>query len=145
MTAIQMDIKIQGLSVKKLQEILQRSQVGREEILHYMLETIATPRATLSEYAPLLLQFAVKPEQVREVIGPGGSVIQEIIRQTGVKIDLEDDGSGVITAKDQEAGQRAMQMIKDVVRSPSVGDQVDGKISRVETYGVFVDLGKKKV
>lgn len=119
-----MDIKIQGLSVKKLQEILHRSQTGREEILQYMLQTIASPRAALSEYAPLLLQFAVKPEQVREVIGPGGSVIQEIIRQTGVKIDLEDDGSGVITAKDQEAGQRAMQMIKDVVWSPGIGDVV---------------------
>lgn len=109
-----------------------------------MLQTIATPRDSLSKYAPLLLQFKVKPEQVREVIGPGGSVIQEIVRVTGVKIDLEDDGSGVITAKDQEAGQRALQMVKDVVWSPSVGDQVVGKITRVEAYGVFVDLGRKK-
>lgn len=144
MTAIQMDIKIKGLSVEKLQEILQRSQTGREAILQYMVQTIAAPRPSLSQYAPLLLQFAVKPEQVREVIGPGGSVIQEIIRQTGVKIDLEDDGSGVITAKDQEAGQRALQMIKEVVWTPGIGDQVTGKITRVEAYGVFVDLGKKK-
>lgn len=93
MTAIQMDIKLKGISVKKLQEILVRSQTGREEILQYMLQTIAEPRKELSQYAPLLLQFNVKPEQVREVIGPGGSVIQEIVRQTGVKIDLQDDGS----------------------------------------------------
>lgn len=91
MTAIQMDIKLKGISVAKLQEILARSQTGRETILQYMLQTIDKPRESLSQYAPLLLQFAVKPEQVREVIGPGGSVIQEIIRVTGVKIDLEDD------------------------------------------------------
>lgn len=71
MTAIQMDIKLQGISVKKLQEILVRSQTGREEILQYMLQTITEPRKELSQYAPLLLQFNVKPEQVREVIGPG--------------------------------------------------------------------------
>ncbi|MDP2670429.1 MAG: KH domain-containing protein [bacterium] len=92
-----------------------------------------------------MIQFKVKPEQVREVIGPGGSVIQEIIRQTGVNIDLKDDGSGVITAKSQDAGEKAMQMVKEVVRSPSIGDEIVGKITRVEAYGVFVDLGRKKV
>ncbi len=144
MTAIQMDIKIQGLTVAKIKEILVRAQTGRAEILDFMLQTIDKPSETLSPYAPLLLQFAVKPEQVREVIGPGGSVIQEIIRITGVKIDLNDDGTGVITAKEQEAGNRAMQMIKDVVRSPKPGDKVTGKITRVEKYGVFVELSKKK-
>jgi len=110
-----------------------------------MLQTIDKPRDHLSSYAPLLIQFKVKPEQVREVIGPGGSVIQEIIRQTGVNIDLKDDGSGVITAKSQDAGEKAMQMVKEVVRSPSIGDEIVGKITRVEAYGVFVDLGRKKV
>ena len=89
-----------------------------------MLQTIDVPRSSLSQYAPLLLQFAVKPEQVREVVGPGGSVIQEIVRQTEVKIDIEDDGTGVITAKDHLSGQRALQMIKDAIWSPSVGDEV---------------------
>jgi polyribonucleotide nucleotidyltransferase len=144
MTAIQMDIKLKWISVSKLQEILIRSQTWREIILQYMLQTIDKPRESLSQYAPLLLQFAVKPEQVREVIGPGGSVIQEIVRQTGVKIDLEDDGTGVITAVDQAAWQRAMQMIREVVWSPSQWDVITGKITRVEQYGVFVDLGKKK-
>jgi polyribonucleotide nucleotidyltransferase len=102
MTAIQMDIKIKGLSVEKIKETIQKAQIGRTHILNFMLETIAAPQASLSSYAPALLQFAVKPEQVREVIGPGGSVIQEIIRTTGVKIDIEDDGRGVITSKDQE-------------------------------------------
>ncbi len=144
MTAIQMDIKLKWISVSKLQEILVRSQTWREIILQYMLQTIDKPRESLSQYAPLLLQFAVKPEQVREVIGPGGSVIQEIVRQTGVKIDLEDDWTGVITAVDQAAWQRALQMIRDVTWSPSTGDLVTGKITRVEQYGVFVDLWKKK-
>lgn len=144
MTAIQMDIKVQGITVEKIYEIIDRANKGREDILQFMLQTIASPRPSLSPHAPLLMKFAVKPEQVREVIGPGGSVIQEIIRQTGVKIDLEDDGSGIITAKTQEAGQRALQMIKDVVWTPGVWDVVQGKISRVEAYGVFVDLGKKK-
>ena len=93
MTAIQMDIKIKGLAVTKISEILEKAAIGRTQILDFMLLTISSPRPSLSPYAPALIQFSVKPEQVREVIGPGGSVIQEIIRVTGVKIDIEDDGT----------------------------------------------------
>lgn len=145
MTAIQMDTKLQGLGVAKLQEMLDRAQEGRTDILAFMKQTIAEPRTDISPYAPYLLSFKVEPEQVREIIGKGGSTIQEIIRETGVKLDLEDDGSGVITAENQAAAKVAMEWIDKILRTPQVGDKIKGKITRVEKYGVFVDLGSKKI
>ena len=144
MTAIQMDTKLQGLSVAKLEEMLDRAQAGRTEILAFMLQTISTPKSELSPYAPYIMSFKVKPDQIREIIGPGGSVIQEIVRQTEAKIDLEDDGSGTITGKNKEQAEKAMAMIKAIIRVPQKGDQIEGKVTRVEKYGVFVDLGNKK-
>lgn len=144
MTAIQMDIKLHGISAPLLAEITDRANVGRSAMLAFMMQTISEPRPNISPYAPYLMTFEVKPEQVREVIGPGGSVIQEIIRQTNVKIDLEDDGKGVITAKNQAAAEEARKLIQGAVRVPKRGDVIKGTIVRVEKYGVFVDLGKKK-
>lgn len=144
MTAIQMDIKLHGLHSDLLQTIVDRAQVGRTSILEFMMQTITTPKWSISPYAPFLMKFSVKPEQVREVIGPGGSVITEIVRLTNVKIDLEDDGTGVITAKNEAAAQEAFKLIQGAIRSPKRGDVITGTIMRVEKYGVFVDLGKKK-
>lgn len=145
MTAIQMDTKLQGLGVAKLQEMLDRAQAGRTEILAFMNQTISTPAKTISEFAPYLLKFKVKPEQVRDIIGKGGATIQEIVRETGVKLDLEDDGSGVITGENQTQAESAKVWIDKILRSPEKGDKMENcKITRVEKYGVFVDLGNKK-
>ncbi len=92
MTAIQMDTKLKGTKVDLLIEMIDHAQAGRTQILAHMLKTISEPRGKLSPYAPALLQFEVKPDEVRAVIGPGGSVIQEIVRQTGANIDIEDSG-----------------------------------------------------
>jgi len=144
MTAIQMDTKLQGLGVAKLQEMLDRAQEGRTEILAFMNETVSEANETISPYAPFLLKFKVAPEQVREIIGKGGSTIQEIVRETGAKIDLEDDGSGVIAGENQAAAEAAKAWIDRILRVPQKGDKMTGKITRVEKYGVFVDIGNKK-
>lgn len=144
MTAIQMDTKLQGLGVTKLNEMIDKANEGREAILQYMLGIIDKPRDSVADSAPSLLKFKVKPEEVRSVIGPGGSVIQEIVRETGVKIDIEDDGAGVITGDNQLSAQKALDMIKAIVRKPTIGDTFEGKVTRTEKYGVFVDIGNGK-
>lgn len=145
MTAIQMDIKIHGITVAKIHEIIDRAQAGRSRILAHMMQTIDTPRAQLSQYAPCIHSFKVAPEQVRDIIGPGGSIIQDIIRQSnGVSIDIEDDGSGFITGKVRADVETAMQMIEQITWKPAVWYTCSGKITRVEKYGAFVDIGGKK-
>jgi polyribonucleotide nucleotidyltransferase len=143
-TAIQMDIKLAWIDVDLLTEIVDHSQRWREAILQFMLQTLPTPRDTLSPHAPLLISFQVKPEQIREIIGKWWETIQEITRITDVKIDLEDDGRGVITAKKKENWELAYKMIQDIVWTPSAGMKLNGTIVRTEKYGVFVDLWKKK-
>lgn len=145
MTAIQMDTKLTGVSVAKLEEMLDKAQAWRSAILEYMLQTIDTPRKTLKDNAPALLQFSVKPKQVREIIWPGWSTIQNIIQETDVKIDLEDDGSWVITATDQASAKKALEMVKAVIWSPEIWETIDGKITRVEPYWVFVSIGNNTV
>lgn len=144
MTAIQMDTKLQGLNVEKLNEMMDRANDGREQILQFMLTIIDTPRDQVNSAAPALLQFKVKPEEVRAIIGPGGSVIQEISRDNEVKIDISDDGSGVITGKNQEGAKNALKLIEGIIWKPSKGEKITGTITRTEQYGVFVDLGNKK-
>lgn len=145
MTAIQMDTKLTGLDVPTLQEMLEHAQDGREHILAYMKTIVPKNATSLSQYAPLLMTFKVKADQVKEVIGKWWSTINAIIEKTGVKIDLQDDGSWIITADNQENWKTAMDMIMQAIWSPTVGDSITWKITRVEKYGVFVDLWKRKV
>lgn len=144
-TAIQMDIKIHGIKVEKLIEIVDRANVGRLEILDFMLQTLDKPKAELSPYAPYILPFQVRPEQIREVIGKGGETIQEITRVHNVKIDIEDSWHGSITGKNKASADAAMQMISDIIRTPQRWDKIKGKVTRLEKYGIFVDLGRKKM
>ncbi len=144
MSAIQMDTKLTWVSVEKLEEMLDRSQAWRSAILAFMLQTIDTHRDTLHPDAPALLQFTVKPEEVRVVIGSWWSTIQEIIRQTDVKIDLEDTWKWVITAKNQEDAKQAYKLIMSTIWSPTPWEQLQWTITRVEKYWVFVDLWNKK-
>ncbi len=144
MTAIQMDTKLKWLWVEKLEEMLDKAQIWRTAILAYMMKTISEPRKELNPSAPALLQFNVKPEEVRTVIGSWWSTIQEIIRETNVKIDLQDDGSWVITADNQEDAKKALELVMGTVWKPVKWDVIEWTITRVEKYWVFVALGNKK-
>lgn len=140
MTAIQMDTKLQGVNVSVLQDMVDKAQTWRTAILAFMKQTLAEARSEMSPYAPYLLSFKVAPEEVKIIIGKGGSTIQEIVRETWVKIDLEDDGSWVIAAENKAAADEAKAWIDKLLWKPSVGDELQGTITRVEKYGVFVNI-----
>lgn len=139
-TAIQMDIKIDGLSEAILQEALEQARLGRQHILDHMLATIDKPRTELSAYAPKIEVMHIKPAKIRDVIGPGGKKINEIIDETGVKLDIEQDGTVFIGASDQEAIKKARAIIEDIVREAEVGEIYNGEVRRIEKFGAFVQL-----
>jgi len=139
-TALQMDIKIEGLSREILEEALQQAKKGRLEILEHMLQTISEPRKELSKYAPKILTMQINPEKIREVIGPSGKQINKIIEETGVKIDIEQDGTIFISSVNEEMNQKAKKIIEDIVREIEVGQIYLGKVKRIEKFGAFVEL-----
>ncbi|QQD85708.1 polyribonucleotide nucleotidyltransferase [Jeotgalicoccus sp. ATCC 8456] len=139
-TAIQMDIKIDGLSEAILQEALEQARLGRQHILDHMLATIDKPRTELSAYAPKIEVMHIKPAKIRDVIGPGGKKINEIIDETGVKLDIEQDGTVFIGASDQGAIKKARAIIEDIVREAEVGEIYNGEVRRIEKFGAFVQL-----
>lgn len=139
-TAIQMDIKISGINREILQQALEQAREGRLVILKHMMETISAPRPQLSPYAPKIITMQINPDKIREVIGPQGRVINKIIDETGVKIDIEQDGRIYIASVDQEANLRAKQIIEDLVREVTVGQTYLGTVKRVEKYGAFIEL-----
>lgn len=144
-TAIQMDIKIKGIDEEILTRALEQARVGRLFILDKMLETISAPREDLSPYAPRILQFTIHPDKIREVIGSGGKTINKIIADTGVKIDIEDDGRVFIASPDQEAAAEAKRIIDGIVRDLEVGDVILGKVVSLLPIGAQVEVkpGKK--
>lgn len=139
-TAIQMDIKIDGLSEEILQEALEQARIGRLHILDNMLATISEPRKELSKYAPKVEIMHIKPNQIRDVIGPGGKKINEIIDATGVKLDIEQDGTVFIGHSDQNMIDEAKKTIEDITRVAEVGDVYMGEVKRIEKFGAFVQL-----
>ena len=144
-TAIQMDIKIKGINEEILTRALAQAREGRLFILGKMLETLSAPRAELSPYAPRILQFTINPDKIREVIGTGGKTINKIIADTGVKIDIEDDGRVFIASPDQEAAAEAMRMIEAIVKDIEIGDVYLGKVVSILPIGAQVEIkpGKK--
>ena len=144
-TAIQMDIKIKGIDEQILTRALEQARQGRLFILNKMLGTLSEPRAELSPYAPRVMQFSIHPDKIREVIGSGGKTINKIIADTGVKIDIEDDGRVFILSPDQEASAAAKKMIDDIVRDIEVGQVFLGKVVSILPIGAQVELkpGKK--
>ncbi|GIO06109.1 polyribonucleotide nucleotidyltransferase [Brevibacillus reuszeri] len=139
-TAIQMDIKISGINREILESALEQAREGRLHILKHMMSTISEPRKDLSPYAPKIMTMTINPEKIRDVIGPQGRVINKIIEETGVKIDIEQDGRVFIASINQEANLRAKQIIEDLVREVAVGQTYLGTVKRVEKYGAFIEL-----
>ncbi|MBO1624968.1 polyribonucleotide nucleotidyltransferase [Bacillus cereus] len=139
-TALQMDIKIEGLSREILEEALQQAKIGRMHILDHMLSVIAEPRKELSAYAPKIITMTINPDKIRDVIGPSGKQINKIIEETGVKIDIEQDGTVFISSIDQEMNEKAKKIIEDIVREVQVGEIYLGKVKRIEKFGAFVEL-----
>ncbi|MGV3243824.1 polyribonucleotide nucleotidyltransferase [Staphylococcus sp. 11261D007BR] len=139
-TAIQMDIKIDGLTREVIEEALEQARVGRLAILDHMLDTIDQPRKELSAYAPKVETITIKPEKIRDVIGPGGKQINEIIDATGVKLDIEQDGTVYIGSTEQDMIDEARQWIENIVREAEVGQVYDAKVKRIEKFGAFVEL-----
>jgi polyribonucleotide nucleotidyltransferase len=139
-TAIQMDIKIAGLSRDVLAQALEQAREGRIFILDKMLATLGQARADLSKWAPRITQIKVKPDQIRLIIGPGGKTIKGIIDQTGVAIDVEDDGTVNVASSDSDAVRRALDIIKGLTTEPEVGAVYKGTVSRIVDFGAFIEI-----
>ncbi|MCL6627483.1 MAG: polyribonucleotide nucleotidyltransferase, partial [Alicyclobacillus shizuokensis] len=139
-TALQMDIKISGITRGILEQALEQARQGRMFILEKMLAAIGKPRGELSRYAPRVVTVRINPDKIRDVIGPGGRVINKIIEDTGVKIDIEQDGRIFISGVDAQGAERARQQILDIVREVEVGTTYVGRVTRVEKYGAFVEI-----
>ena len=139
-TALQMDIKITGINREILQTALEQAKKGRLFILDKMAETIAEPNKELSEYAPKIITIRIDPEKIRDVIGPSGRIINKIIDDTGVKIDIEQDGRVYIASQDPEMNEKAKQIIEDLVKEAEVGQTYLGTVKRIEKFGAFVEI-----
>lgn len=139
-TALQMDIKISGVTRDILSRALSQARAGRLKIMQTLLAAIAAPREHLSQFAPKIIQMAISPDKIRDVIGPSGKVINKIIDETGVKIDIEQNGSIMIFSIDEEKGKKAKEIIENLVRVAKVGDIFVGKVKRIEKFGAFVSL-----
>ena len=139
-TAIQMDIKIDGLSEDILREALEQARIGRLHIMEHMLSTISEPSASLSPYAPKIKIIHINPDKIRDVIGPGGKKINEIIDATGVKLDIEQDGTVFIGSSDEEMIAKAQELIENIVREAKVDEIYMSTVKRIEKFGAFVEI-----
>jgi len=139
-TAIQMDIKIAGIDREILSQALDQAREGRLYILGKMSEVMTTSRGSLSKYAPKIVSMKINPDKIRDVIGAGGKIINKIIEETGVKIDIEQDGSVFIASSDEEMIQKARQIIEGIVKEVVVGEIYLGTVKRIEKFGCFVEI-----
>ena len=130
-TAIQMDIKIKGIDEEILTRALEQARLGRLEILGKMLATLPAPRTELSKFAPKIVSFSIDPDKIRDVIGTGGKTINKIIEDTGVKIDINDEGTIFIASSDDAAIRKARTIIENIVRDVEVGDVYEGKVTKI--------------
>ncbi|MEO6050403.1 MAG: polyribonucleotide nucleotidyltransferase [Pyrinomonadaceae bacterium] len=139
-TALQMDIKVDGINAMILQEALEQARKGRLHILDIMTKAIAEPREELSEFAPRIITLMISPDKIRDVIGPGGKMIRAITEETGAKIDISDDGTVLIATADEEAAQLAVARIKALTAEAEVGETYMGTVSRIVDFGAFVEI-----
>ena len=144
-TAIQVDIKIDGLTYDIIEQAFERTKIARDYILdEIMAPVIEKPRDEISKYAPRILTATISTDKIKDVIGPGGKMINKIIDATGVKIDISDDGKVCIYSTDTDSGKKAMKMIMDIAREIEVGEIYDGTVTRIMNFGAFVDIGGGK-
>jgi polyribonucleotide nucleotidyltransferase len=139
-TALQMDIKVMGITPQIMREALAQAQRGRLFILEKMQEVISTPRDKVSAYAPRIYTLQIPVDKIRDVIGPGGKMIRSIIEQTGVKIDVEDSGRVNVASNDEASASKALQIIGDLTATAEVGKTYLGKVSRLADFGAFVEI-----
>ena len=140
-TSIQMDLKIDGLTPEIIKRAFEQTHAGRDQIIdEVILKAIAEPRKEVSEFAPKMISMKIKPDKIREVIGPGGKVIKKIIDDCGVQIDIDDDGTVRISATSVEASAAAVAAIEEIVREVEVGQIYKGKVTRLMAFGAFVEL-----
>ncbi|MCR3956065.1 MAG: polyribonucleotide nucleotidyltransferase [Gudongella sp.] len=139
-TAIQMDIKISGISEEIMREALEKARIARLFILGKMADTIAAPREEMSPYAPRIQTLQVHPDKIRMIIGPGGKVINKIIDETGVKIDIDDTGKVAIVSNDSEGSRRAIEMIETIIKEVEAGEIYKGKVTKIMNFGAFVEV-----
>ena len=139
-TAIQLDVKVPGLTDEQVKEIIDRAQVARMDILEKMLKVIPEPRAKISEFAPKIEQIQIAVEKIGELIGPGGKNIKNIIATTGAQVDVEDDGKVTISGTDQDGVQKAVDWITGIMREVQVGEEFEGPVKRILPFGAFVEI-----
>jgi len=139
-TAFQMDLKIAGVSREVMGTALAQAKAGRDHILNEMDKALNAPRENMSPYAPRIITIQVKPDKIREIIGPGGKVIRGIVEATGVKVEVEDDGTVLIASSDEVAAQKAIDMIKGIVEDPEIGRIYRGTVKKVMDFGAFVEV-----
>ncbi len=143
-TAIQMDIKVEGISREVLEQALDQAKVARVQILDHIATTIEKPRTELSKYAPIIHMISINPEKIGDVIGAGGKVINKIIEQTGVKIDIDEDGKVAVLSDNAEKANEAIAIIESIVKDVEVGEIYKGKVKRLMKFGAFVEIKKGK-
>ncbi len=144
-TAIQVDIKIDGLSYEVIAEAFERTRIARMHILdNVLLKAIPAPREEISKYAPKIITMSINPDKIKDVIGSGGKTINKIIAETGVKIDIEDDGSVFIASNDTEGANKAVEMIKNITMELEKGNTYEGKVVRIMNFGAFVEVAPGK-
>jgi polyribonucleotide nucleotidyltransferase len=139
-TALQMDIKVPNVTTAIMREALEQARRGRLYILDRMEEVLSEPRPAMSQYAPRIYTMSIPTDKIRDVIGPGGKMIRSIIEQTGVKIDVEDDGTVHIASADETSARKAMQIIGDLTATAEVGKTYLGKVVRLVDFGAFVEI-----
>ena len=139
-TALQMDIKIGGVSIDIMRQALAQAREARLHVLAKMAETIRAPRAEMSPYAPRFVTIKIRPEKIREIIGPGGKVIRGMQEKTGAKIDVEDDGKVTIFSANSGAAQMAVDMIQDICREAELDRIYVGKVKSIKEFGAFVEI-----
>jgi polyribonucleotide nucleotidyltransferase len=140
-TAMQMDIKIQGINKEIFQQALAQAKKGREFIMGKMLACIAAPRKELSKYAPKITTVKINPDKISKVIGPGGKMIKRIVEESGAQVDINDDSGNVfIAAVNTESANKAIKMIQDITAEAEVGKVYTGKVTRIMNFGAFVEI-----